>query len=957
MRYYNLASIFKWMSFLLFLITLKSYSQCEGTDTAVTICEKDADLANQNYNLYTILQGVKTPGGTWSTNDPANFFALDRAAGILNLWDVKNSGVHEFLYTNNACGKSATVTISLGGYPGENNIDGSADACGDDISVNLNGFIGSETDGKFHDFNGLWEAVTPATVNHLSLNFFNAEEAGPGIYEFTHTVPEVATCASRQVRLILEVQRPADSGSASNLVVCTTDDLSGSTNFDLNELLTKEDTNGTWSESPLTNQLDDLTDHIVDLQAIRDDNISGIFSFTYLVFPGHPVCTESKTTVDITILPTLQGNMLAVNYCEGPTQYTIEITDYNDNLIKSGIYSAEYSTSSASGSGGGTASVLLNDDNTGTFIIKADQVTSNEITTLTLNSLGTEICLDIQVLPVTFVVTDPIALVTNSCFEQNVPVTLSNIFDASLNKASSTYDVSYSISAPSGANTTFTQTGITFNNGNATFTIPADQVIETGDYTINFDVDSGFTLDCEITNDFTITAIPDAIDLDLVVDNSCNATKIDVLVDAPILDDGTYSIVYDVTQQSTNTVVINNTVNFTGGNASYQLDVAGLDQGIYTVSVRSAQDDTTLCRLLFNFEETENFAVNGIPNLAEGDENQTFCLREFDAPGPTIQNIAVTANGEILFYETETSTAVLPNDTPLISGEDYFAANIDANNNCEGSQRIAINVAIIDPKIPSSVVLNPIFCSSDNVTLAELSITAPNGGAIAWFDAFENGNLLNSTTILTNETSYFAATEIPNGCLSQNRLEITPIVYNVESASLLFNTLELCGLDNPTIDDLRQLESTTDYDVIWYDSYENGVELTDAILLTEGITYYAQSFNPDTGCINPARMAVNVVLDNCDPVSYDFFIPDGFSPNGDGRNDNFFIPNIETIYPDFTLEILNRYGSSIFKGDSRRPNWDGSNKSGTAPNGVYFYIIEFNKDSRQPEQGRLYLNR
>lgn len=954
---YKLASIFIWMPFLLLFGTFQTYSQCAGTDTAITICEKDADMANQNYDLYTILQGAKTSGGTWSTNDPANFFALDRATGILNLWDVKNSGVHEFTYNNNACGDSAIVTISLGGYPGENNIDGSADACGDDPRVNLNGYIGSQINGKFHDFNGLWEAVTPEAIAHLGLNFFDAESAGPGIYEFTHTVPEVDTCPSRQVSLLLEVQRPANSGDGSNLVVCITDDLSALTNFDLNDLLEDEDSNGTWSESPLTNQLDDLTDNIVDVQAIRDTNSSGTFTFTYLVFPGHPVCVEMRTSVDIIILPTLRGTMEATNYCEGPIKYPIDITNYNDLLISSGTYTTQYETSSATNIGGGSATLVLRNDKTGFFEIDADQVKSNELTTLTITSLGDAVCSDIQVAPITFTVTDPRATITDSCFDEDVPVSLTNIFDTSIAKANGSYDVTCELTAPSGTNTTFTLNGVTFTGGGATFTIPANQIAETGEYTIIFDVASGFPLGCQIMNTVTITDIPDAIDLDLVVDNSCNATSIDVLVDAPLLADGTYSIVYDVTQQSTNTVVINNTINFTGGNASYQLDVGGLDQGNYIVSVRSTQDDTTLCRTIFEFEETENFAVNGIPALAEGDENQTFCLQEFSAPGPTLQDIAVTANGEILFYDTETSTAELPNNTPLVNGQDYFVANIDVNNNCQGSERIGITVAIVDPAIPTSTVLNPIFCSSDNVTLSELSITAADGGAIAWFDALENGNLLENATVLIDGSSYYAATAITNGCLSQNRLEIIPIIYNVESASLLFDTLELCGLDNPTVTDLRQLESTTDYNVIWYDASENGIELTDDILLTEDITYYAQSFNPDTGCINPARMAVNVVLDNCDPMTYDFFIPDGFSPNGDGRNDNFFIPNIETIYPDFTLEILNRYGSSMFKGDINRPTWDGSNKSGSAPNGVYFYIIEFNKDGRIPEQGRLYLNR
>lgn len=113
-------------------------------------------------------------------------------------------------------------------------------------------------------------------------------------------------------------------------------------------------------------------------------------------------------------------------------------------------------------------------------------------------------------------------------------------------------------------------------------------------------------------------------------------------------------------------------------------------------------------------------------------------------------------------------------------------------------------------------------------------------------------------------------------------------------------------------------------------------------------------------------LAVTVSLTDCSTnpvVDYDFFIPDGFSPNGDGVNDTFNIPNIEFVYPDYTLEIYNRYGNLLFKGDKNKPDWNGKNPTennlidGVSPNGVYFYVVNFNKNNTPPKQGRVYLNR
>ncbi|MGB2761552.1 MAG: gliding motility-associated C-terminal domain-containing protein, partial [Maribacter stanieri] len=153
------------------------------------------------------------------------------------------------------------------------------------------------------------------------------------------------------------------------------------------------------------------------------------------------------------------------------------------------------------------------------------------------------------------------------------------------------------------------------------------------------------------------------------------------------------------------------------------------------------------------------------------------------------------------------------------------------------------------------------------------------------------------------------------------------------------------------------LEDETENEVLWYSTETGGIALTDDVPLVVDTIYYAENYNTLTGCSTNTRVPVTIDFSDCDPENYDFFIPDGFSPNADGRNDTFFIPNIEVIFPNYTLEILNRYGTTLFSGDKTNPAWDGRNGSSTAPNGVYFYIINYNKGNSEPIQGRLYLNR
>ena len=78
----------------------------------------------------------------------------------------------------------------------------------------------------------------------------------------------------------------------------------------------------------------------------------------------------------------------------------------------------------------------------------------------------------------------------------------------------------------------------------------------------------------------------------------------------------------------------------------------------------------------------------------------------------------------------------------------------------------------------------------------------------------------------------------------------------------------------------------------------------------------------------------------------------------------FEIPKLAILFPNFKLEIYNRYGSLIYTGNRNKENWGGTTTEGSLnlgdkllPTGVYFYILNFNDGTKKPIQGRVYLNR
>ncbi|MGA0555527.1 gliding motility-associated C-terminal domain-containing protein [Larkinella sp. VNQ87] len=78
----------------------------------------------------------------------------------------------------------------------------------------------------------------------------------------------------------------------------------------------------------------------------------------------------------------------------------------------------------------------------------------------------------------------------------------------------------------------------------------------------------------------------------------------------------------------------------------------------------------------------------------------------------------------------------------------------------------------------------------------------------------------------------------------------------------------------------------------------------------------------------------------------EIMIPEGFSPNGDGINDQFVIRN--TGGATVQLEVFNRWGHTVYRNLDYRNDWDGTTNTGVRigsnskglPDGTYFYVVE-----------------
>jgi gliding motility-associated-like protein len=71
-----------------------------------------------------------------------------------------------------------------------------------------------------------------------------------------------------------------------------------------------------------------------------------------------------------------------------------------------------------------------------------------------------------------------------------------------------------------------------------------------------------------------------------------------------------------------------------------------------------------------------------------------------------------------------------------------------------------------------------------------------------------------------------------------------------------------------------------------------------------------------------------------------YYIPNGFTPNGDGLNDAFNV--IGLGYVDmYNLKLYNRWGELLFESNKILEGWDGRFMGEIVQNGVYIYLVTF----------------
>lgn len=389
----------------------------------------------------------------------------------------------------------------------------------------------------------------------------------------------------------------------------------------------------------------------------------------------------------------------------------------------------------------------------------------------------------------------------------------------------------------------------------------------------------------------------------------------------------------------------------------FELQTTPLESGIYdfTLTATNVYSDV-VCSDVFD----STFFVHGIPEFdIEGDfylcEGELFSVENTPVVFP-VEGCISTWNFQGLPSAQNTFTYL-----SVDSGYYDLDLNVTSSFGCERDTSFTIAVY----PIPDLTVLPGDFAQCVPFT-QELSYTASD----FWGDMLSQTWELSNSTIGDVTNSYYS-TEVPGSniitlnilvgdtlqqCLASSQINAVgwPLPVSVFTV-----TPPIVPEDMPIVDLVNQSIDVTNFS--WFNQ---NVFISDLENLQLTFDYYLPAVydiclevENQYGCLDTSCKTVIV------SEVIQIHVPNTFSPNGDGINDEFspVIKNPELIR-DFDFKIFNRWGEEIFHSNEVSSRWTGNYRNDGeyfTPDGVYIWKIQFsgNDNSVKNFQGHITLVR
>ena len=275
----------------------------------------------------------------------------------------------------------------------------------------------------------------------------------------------------------------------------------------------------------------------------------------------------------------------------------------------------------------------------------------------------------------------------------------------------------------------------------------------------------------------------------------------------------------------------------------------------------------------------------------------------------------------------ESQVIVTPDETTTY----YVMASY--NGLCSELDSVVVIVA------PIMAIVTPDFVICEPINLFELEVTNLDPSQMLTYQWDENvvasdPSQASVMAIVEDFTDFSVTVTNEEGC--EEVLSTTVITIDLENTLTITadpdeilegqsSVLEVLGCDNCTYlwEGPGDISDPTD-------------QSTTVTPIEPGEATYSVTVT-DRGCVEVLTITLTVRSFGCDERHV--FLPDAFTPNGDGVNDVLYLRSNSIV--DMYLVIYNRWGQRLFETNDQSVGWDGTFQKEELPPDVYGYYLEY----------------
>lgn len=322
-----------------------------------------------------------------------------------------------------------------------------------------------------------------------------------------------------------------------------------------------------------------------------------------------------------------------------------------------------------------------------------------------------------------------------------------------------------------------------------------------------------------------------------------------------------------------------------------------------------------------------------------------------------------TSSESITVTEEElANSTILSVDDLCVSGDPENLNSIDPGGLWSGNGIINANTGLFNPNI-AGAGLHAItytiegFCGSSStidlnvVEETESSIIAPESicenESPIYIEGVPGIGFWEGTGI-TNSNGLFSPIEAQVGI---NIINYIPDGFCMEESSYQIEVHDIISPETELYHEIcfgDMVNLNTGETVFSEYNWSTGESTSSINITSDGV--YSLSLLDFNNCSQELQFVI-IDQENCEEI----VMPNVFTPNNDLNND-LFIPILYEHVPSSILKVYNRWGLEVYYSQSLLNGWDGKHYSKDCPEGVYYWVIEYQNNKEEHQKLTGYVN-